>query len=204
MSHTSETLIDPRSAKAYAQAPRSWYQKKRYWAGSLVVVLILVSVATGGETNTTQDATTSTTSSTSAADESDRSAEVAMEGTSSEPELTASQQNALKAAENYLAVMPFSRKGLIQQLSSDAGDGYLAADAIFAVDNVEVNWWEQAAKAARDYLDTRPFSRAALIRQLSSDAGDGYTKEQAIYGADSALGTHAVQPTGTKDLPAPW
>ena len=45
--------------------------------------------------------------------------------------------------------MAFSRKGLIHQLSSDAGSGFSKADATFAVDHIKVNWNEQAAKAAQ-------------------------------------------------------
>lgn len=102
------------------------------------------------------------------------------------PELTKSQENAVKSAENYLSFAPFSRNGLIRQLSSDAGDGYPKADATFAVDSIDVDWNEQAAKAAKNYLDMTSFSRQGLIEQLSSDAGDGYTVEQATFGVDKA------------------
>ena len=80
----------------------------------------------------------------------------------------------------------FSRKGLIRQLSSDAGDGYSKADATYAVDHIEVNWNEQAAKSAKSYLDMTHFSRKGLIQQLESSAGDGYTHAQAVYGVNKA------------------
>lgn len=99
---------------------------------------------------------------------------------------TAGQENARRSAENYLDTMAFSRKGLIGQLSSSAGEGYARADAIYAVDHIDVNWNEQAAKSARNYLDTMPFSRQGLIEQLSSSAGDGYTYAQAVYGVNQA------------------
>lgn len=35
----------------------------------------------------------------------------------------------MKAAKNYLDISPFSRSGMIQQLSSDAGDGYTLEQA---------------------------------------------------------------------------
>ena len=80
--------------------------------------------------------------------------------------------------------MPFSRDGLIEQLSSEYGDGYSVEDATFAADNVGADWNEQAAKAAQNYLDLMPFSRDGLIEQLTSDYGDQYTLEQATYGVD--------------------
>ena len=99
---------------------------------------------------------------------------------------TAGQENARRSAETYLDTMAFSRKGLIEQLSSSAGEGYSRADATYAVNHIDVDWNEQAAKAAQNYLDTMPFSRQGLIEQLSSDAGDGYTHAQAVYGANQA------------------
>ena len=98
--------------------------------------------------------------------------------------MTKEQENAVRAAENYLSFMPFSKKGLVKQLSSDYGDGYTKAAAEYAVDHIEVDWKEQAVKAAENYLDTMSFSRAGLIDQLTSDYGDGYTTEEATYAAD--------------------
>ena len=98
-----------------------------------------------------------------------------------EPQLTLSQQNAIKEAQSYLDTSAFSKKGLIEQLSSDAGSGFPLADATFAVNNITVNWKEQAVKAGRAYLDFSSFSRKGLIEQLSSDAGDQFTKAEATY-----------------------
>jgi GH18 family chitinase len=93
------------------------------------------------------------------------------------------EQNAIQAANQYLEFMPFSRKGLIQQLSSTAGDGYPLAVATAAVDSLTVNYNDQAAKSAAQYLQTMSFSCNGLIQQLSSDAGAGFTQAQAVYGA---------------------
>jgi hypothetical protein len=100
--------------------------------------------------------------------------------------ITASQMNAVRSAEQYLSMMGFSRDGLISQLSSDAGDGYSVADATAAVDSLNVDWNENAAKSARQYLSMSGFSCKGLIEQLSSSAGDKYTVEQATYGARQA------------------
>lgn len=43
-------------------------------------------------------------------------------------------EQAAKAAKNYLDMTSFSRKGLIEQLSSDAGDGYTKEQATYGVD----------------------------------------------------------------------
>ena len=90
----------------------------------------------------------------------------------------ASQQNAVRAAKDYLDYTAFSHKGLIQQLV--VGDGYSTEDATLAVNSITVDWNEQAAKAAKNYLDYTAFSHSGLITQLT--VGDGYTPAQAAYG----------------------
>jgi len=100
--------------------------------------------------------------------------------------LTISQQNAVRSAKSYLSFKGFSRKGLIGQLSSSAGDGFPVADATIAVDSLNVDWNEQAVKSAKSYLDFKGFSCSGLIQQLSSSAGEGFTSDQAKYGAKQA------------------
>ena len=102
----------------------------------------------------------------------------------SDSNATTSQANALRAAQDYLSFQAFSKAGLIDQLSSRYGDGYSKADAEWAVNQLSVDWNEQAYKAGQDYLNTQPFSRNGLIQQLSSPYGDKFTKEQAIYAVD--------------------
>lgn len=100
--------------------------------------------------------------------------------------LTGPQRNAARSAQSYLDMTGFSRLGLIEQLSSDAGEGYNEADAIAAVDSLNVDWNEQAVRSARQYLDMMGFSCSGLIEQLSSSAGERYTTSEARYGAEQA------------------
>lgn len=93
-------------------------------------------------------------------------------------EITSGMLNALRAAENYLSIMPFSYTGLIEQLEYEE---FTHEEAIYAADNCGADWYEQAAKDAKNYLDLMPFSRGSLIDQLEYE---GYTAEQAAYAAD--------------------
>ena len=103
------------------------------------------------------------------------------------PSLTLSQQNAIESAQEYLNMgNGFSRAGLIQQLSSAAGDGYPLADATYAVDSLNVDWNAQAVLSAKDYLSMEAFSCSGLVDQLSSAAGEQFTLAQAQYGAKAA------------------
>ena len=174
------TRADAKAEKAYAKASRPWFKKKRFIIPlGLVGLMVVVAGTSGGGDNTTVTDSTPIQSSDIGTQDEAKSEE-------SKPDMTAGRSNALRSAENYLSIAPFSRKGLIRQLSSDAGDGYSKKDATFAADHVDVNWKEQAAKAAKNYLDISGFSRDGLIQQLTSDAGDGYTLKQAKYGVDKA------------------
>lgn len=96
-----------------------------------------------------------------------------------ESSITVSQINALAKAKVYLATMPFSYSGLIQQLEFDQ---FSNADATYGADNCNANWDEQAAKKAKIYMSTMAFSRGGLINQLEFD---GFTTAQAKYGANA-------------------
>lgn len=100
--------------------------------------------------------------------------------------LTGPQKNAVRSAKQYLSMQGFSRRGLIQQLSSDAGEGYEVADATVAVDSLNIDWNKEAVKSAKQYLIMQGYSCKGLIQQLSSSAGEGYTVSQATYGARKA------------------
>jgi hypothetical protein len=166
-------------------AVRPWYKKKRVIIPGALAALLIVGSAAGsgsGGSDGDEPSTPAASSKTSDATKVDATEKPKAE----KPKLTSGQKNALRAAENYLSFAPFSRNGMVQQLSSAAGDGYPKADAEYAADHVEVDYKEQAAKAAKNYLEMTPFSRSGMIQQLSSAAGDQYTKEQAEYGATKA------------------
>lgn len=88
---------------------------------------------------------------------------------------------ALEAAQQYLDTMPFSRKGLYEQLTSDAGEGFSDEAAQYAIENVQTDYKQNAVEAAEQYLDSMPMSEDELYDQLTSDAGEGYTAEEASY-----------------------
>lgn len=100
--------------------------------------------------------------------------------------MTSGEQQALRAAQQYLAIQGFSRAGLIQQLSSQYGSGFSVADATWAVHHTGADWNEQAVRAAKAYLAIQPFSHAGLVQQLSSQYGDQFTVAQAEYGVSHA------------------
>ena len=100
--------------------------------------------------------------------------------------LTGPQKNAVRAAQSYLSISAFSRDGLIEQLSSQAGNGFNVNDATKAVDSLNVDWNQEAVKSAKQYLQMMGFSCNGLVQQLSSRAGAKFTQQQATFGAQRA------------------
>ena len=94
------------------------------------------------------------------------------------PDLTASQANAVRSAENYVSMTAFSRDGLIEQLEFEQ---YSTEDATFAVDHINADWGAEAVEKAEDYIDMMGFSKQGLIDQLEFDK---FTPEDANNAAD--------------------
>lgn len=103
--------------------------------------------------------------------------ETKKEATPTEAPISLGEKNALRSAENYLNYIAFSKKGLFEQLKFE---GFSDSEANYAVNNVNVDWNEQAAKCAENYLRYISFSKQGLIDQLIFE---GFTQEQAEYGA---------------------
>lgn len=149
--------------------------------GALIVLGVIGQMAGNGEDPAKKDASVAVAS---APQPTLSQEEVALEKPASS--LTVAQENAVRNAEQYLSMAGFSRNGLVEQLSSDAGNGYAKADAIAAVDSLNVDWNEQAVRSAKQYLEISGFSCKGLIEQLSSSAGHKFTRSQAEYGAKQA------------------
>ena len=171
--------------------PASPAKKKALGKGCLVVIgiivaLIVIGAIAGGDqkTATSNAPSEKAEAAPTAVSSEDQGQADAEEAPSSS--LTGPQQNAARTAQQYISMSGFSRAGLIEQLSSDAGNGYDVGDATAAVDSLNIDYNEQAARSAKQYLDMTVFSCKGLIEQLSSNAGNKYTVSEATYGAKQA------------------
>lgn len=106
------------------------------------------------------------------------------------PAMTSDQQQAVQSAQGYLTDGEgFSYAGLLQQLTSAAGDGFSNADATFAINYLNPNWDQQAVESAQGYLDDgEGFSKSSLLQQLTSTYGEGFTNAQAEYAISKTMG----------------
>ena len=149
----------------------------------LIALILSVNLVGCGEKETTEPDGVEITNGEEAVEVEEPEAETEIEiETEEEPVVedseTVSQKNAVRAAKNYIDMLGFSRKGLIEQLEFD---GYSNEDATYAADNITVDWKEEAVESAENYLKAMAFSRSGLIEQLEFD---GYTTEEATYAAD--------------------
>ncbi len=159
--------------------------KMGLFTGGFIAFSLVLSACGSDAANEASPASTVTEapSSETAASAGSETAPTVPASTEPQVRLTPSEQQAVRSAEDYLSFMAFSRQGLIDQLSSEYGEGFTVEDATVAVDSLSVDWNSQAAKSAEEYLDLQGFSCQGLIDQLSSEYGEKFTMEQATYGA---------------------
>ena len=88
---------------------------------------------------------------------------------------------AVAKAQLYVESMPFSEKGLYDQLTSEMGEQFSPEAARYAINMIEVNWDEEALEAAMIYLEDLHMSPDAIHDQLVHPNGNQFTNEQADY-----------------------
>lgn len=93
-------------------------------------------------------------------------------------------KNALRAAKQYDDLIPMSKRGMFEQLSSEYGDQYPEDAAQYAIEHVGADWKANALRAAEQYMEMMPMSQQGLYDQLVSEYGDQYTAEEAQYAID--------------------
>lgn len=98
-----------------------------------------------------------------------------------EQEVPRENRNALRQAQRYVDMMAFSYQGLYDQLTSEYGGQFPAEAAQYAVDNVDVDWNDEAVESAQSYQDSIGMSDSALYDQLTSEYGGKFTPDQAQY-----------------------
>jgi hypothetical protein len=165
MTTEKDDMIRTRSAAHRKPGLATWRSRRTAFA----VLLLTVTLSACAASTPADQSTASATSASKAKPKA---------------ELSAGRKNAIRSAKSYLDLSGFSRAGLIQQLTSKAGDGFSRADATYAVDHIGADWNAEAVESAKSYLDLSGFSRSGLIEQLTSTAGDRYTKAQAEHAAD--------------------
>lgn len=97
---------------------------------------------------------------------------------------TTEQQNALIKAEQYSKTLYMSKQGIYDQLTSEYGEQFSAADAQYAIDNMTADWNANALAKAKSYQTTMNMSKKAIYDQLVSQYGEKFTASEAQYAID--------------------
>ena len=139
---------------------------KRAWLGALAIIIV---------------------AGTTGCSDVDNSKEVNSENTIVENKLEDTEyKSALEKAQSYCSDdMTISKAEVYNKLTSEYEGNFTVEAAQYAIDNLEVDWKENALKKAKSYLETMSMSKATLYEQLTSEYGNGFTAEEAQYAVDN-------------------
>ena len=157
---------------------------KRAWLGALAIVIVAGTVGcsdvdnskevNGGNVETVQEVSQNNSENTIAENKSEDKIDnnVPME-----------YRSVMEKAKFYSDVLNMSKARMYEELT--AGCGFTAEEAQYAVDNVKVDWKENALKTAKTYED-KSISKAEIYNQLTSEFYDyDFTEEEAQYAVDN-------------------
>lgn len=89
---------------------------------------------------------------------------------------------ALNKAQSYAESMDMSKKGIYDQLTSDAGEQFSDKAATYAMNHLSgIDWNANALAKAKSYQKDMDMSSSAIHDQLTSSAGEKFTSAQADY-----------------------
>ena len=159
---------------------------KNWWFWVLAVIIVFLCIPTGGSKVEKKEQSSAPSTETPKQEEATK-AENQEPQSEKEPEpekeqaigWTTAQKNVMASAKSYLNYSGFSYQGLIEQLEFEK---YSHEDAVWAADNCNADWNQEALESAKSYIDHSGFSRKGLIEQLEYEQ---FTAEQATYGVDN-------------------
>lgn len=101
------------------------------------------------------------------------------------PDVPTEYKSALKKAETYGKTMNLSKLRIYDQLTSEYGEKFTPEAAQYAIDNVQIDWNQNALIKAKIYQETMDMSPARIKDQLTSVNGERFTEEEADYAIDN-------------------
>ena len=175
--------IKDENGNTYVQK-KPFYKRVWFWIVAVIAIFII-----GGALGCGSDDTSSNSSSSSKTEQktSNSSSSSSIAESSSTTESSSSEsvsteyRSALRKAQTYSDTMYMSKKGLYDQLTSEAGEQFPADAAQYAVDHVKADWNKNALEKAKTYQKEMDMSTEAIRDQLTSEAGEQFTQEEADY-----------------------
>ena len=162
---------------------------KRWWFGFLVVMAIgTIGVGIENSRNPSEDTLPPSTEIHQEESieplESTESLppDIPEEKQSTTPEIPKEHEAAIKRAQSYGRIFPMSKKGIYNQLTSEV-EGFTPEAAQYAVDNLDMDYMENAYQKAKSYFEKMNMSKESIYNQLTSSV-EGFTPEEAQYAVD--------------------
>ncbi|MGN0266405.1 MAG: Ltp family lipoprotein [Lachnospiraceae bacterium] len=150
----------------------------------LFVGMLSVSMMACGSSTDSSDGGTQTGVSSDSSEQTDVGE--ALDGQAEDdPNVPTEYKSALRSAKSYSDLMHMSKQGIYDQLTSEYGDQFPDDAAQYAVDNLQVDWKDNALKCAENYSDTMYMSKQGIYDQLISEFGEKFTEEEAQYAIDN-------------------
>ena len=178
--------IKDENGNTYVQK-KPFYKRVWFWIVAIIVISV-IGEAFGGDSDDTSNSSSKTeqksssnSSSSSTAESSSASESSSTAESSSSGKVSAEYRAALRKAQSYSDNMYMSKKGVYDQLTSEAGEQFPADAAQYAVDHVKADWNKNALKKAKSYQENMDMSVEAIRDQLTSEAGEQFTQEEANY-----------------------
>ena len=160
------------------------YKRVWFW----VIAIIIVIGATGGSgTNDSKEINSGNIESEQEVSQNNSENTTAENKSETEVEdnIPTEYKSALRKAKSYADTMNMSKAGIYDQLTSEYGEKFTVEAAQYAIDNITVDWKENAFKKAKSYQETMSMSPAAIYDQLISEYGEKFTAEEAQYAIDN-------------------
>ena len=159
---------------------RNFFMRHKIFTGFLVIIiLVIITSLSGKDDDTKVDNDNKAAESNSV--KGDKKVEDDKKAADNVPN---EHKAALKKAKTYAESMDMSKAAVYDQLVSEHGEKFPEDAAQYAIDNLEIDWKENALKKAKTYVDEMDMSKAAVYDQLVSDYGEKFTKEEAQYAVD--------------------
>lgn len=103
------------------------------------------------------------------------------------PDVPTEYLSAIAKAETYSELMHMSKQGIYDQLTSEYGEKFSSEAAEWAMENLKVDYKENALAKAKDYSDTMHMSKQGIYDQLTSEYGEKFTEDEAQYAVDNLI-----------------
>lgn len=172
---------------------KPFYKKWWVWVLAIIIVSMLGNAIGGGggrkddNKSASQNASSSVSknvksSSNKPASSQSSSSTESSSSKSSSSSVPAEYKSALIKAKIYATTMKMSKKGVYDQLTSDAGEKFSAQAGQYAIDHLTgIDWNANALAKAKSYQKEMSMSPEAIRDQLTSASGEQFTPQEASY-----------------------